>query len=225
MCIGENLCISKLRKFHILILSVWRPARAWRDLFRSQCLLSAGSPYQILLCFFLQLGSFFRFDDQKAVLIAHQISPGQMTCPQTDTGTLISPGPFLYGPFGVTPFAYTGKFSKVEISSMSRMQPSMTNPARPAFHGGVAHDLSAKGAVHASAGCDYQYVSRLCQLQSFVEHQIVTFREAHSEGGSQKRGMIHGFQAAVAAGDRPMQSSIFATGSPRNPSRRLLSGG
>ena len=43
------------------------------------------------------------------------MSPGFTTMPPTETGTLISPGPSLYGPRWLTPRAYTGKVALADL--------------------------------------------------------------------------------------------------------------
>src|SRR5580765_123255 len=58
------------------------------------------------------------------------MSPGFTVIPPIVTVTLISPGPFLYGPRWVTPLAYTGKLP-CESSFESRIAPQITMPPTP----------------------------------------------------------------------------------------------
>lgn len=58
------------------------------------------------------------------------ISPGDTTFPPIDIGVLISPGPFLNGPFGVMPFVYIGNTLSFKASA-SLILPLTTIPPIP----------------------------------------------------------------------------------------------
>ena len=112
-----------------------------------------------------------RRDCEQAVFVADEISPGCTTIPPTVTGTLISPGPFLYGPRCVTPRAYTGN----RAASARRHRGSRRRSRDPARRGfpQTRHDLAHQRLREFARAVDHEHVAGPAEFERAMNRQIV----------------------------------------------------
>ena len=108
-------------------------------------------------------------------------SPGSITMPSIATGTLISPGPSLYGPAMRDARGEHRESRSARISSASRIAPSITMPAMPRALRVRRHDLADDRVGEIAAGIHDDHVARLGEVERLVHHQVVAGPRLHGE--------------------------------------------
>ena len=148
-----------------------------------------------------QLLGVLGLDDQDAVAIAHQdVARADDLAAHAD-GEVDLTGAVLVGTVGDDALGIDG-----EVGELGQLIPvtdtAVDDEAGNAAAAGIGgHDLAAQGAAHAAAGSDDQHVAGLSQIQSLVEHQVVTGGALHGEGGAQQGRGVHGAKLGLDGGE------------------------